>query len=78
MGDINNLTKVEIKEYVVQAQGIFTGCENDCVTTNNQTMAIANDGMAPTPVGGSAISLGCRTSDPSCSTLFSDAGWPFW
>lgn len=25
MGDINNLTKVEIKEYVVQAQGIFTG-----------------------------------------------------
>ena len=68
--------KIEMREYVAEAQGIFDSCDNDCVTYTNQYHTTANkDGNQP--VGGPAISV-CIEYDYSCGQELTDAGWPYW
>lgn len=68
--------KIEMREYVAEAQGLFDGCDNDCITYTSQTYTTPNkDGNQP--VGGSAISV-CIECEYPCETTLTDAGWPYW
>lgn len=72
--------KISIDKYEAEAQGWFDECETDCVTVNYYTSEVANGAYpSATPADGPAISANlCHQLDPNCSTIFTDAGWPFW